>query len=372
MVELHPELASRVQVYKEKLVVPDRGATFVCLPADARALEGLDPSLALVDEAGVVDRAVYEVVALASGKRAASTVVCIGTPGPDPHVGVLVELRDYARTGPDDPTFVWREFSAAAFADHPVDCEHCWELANPALDDFLHRDAMQALLPPKTRESTFRRARLCQFVTDESGSFIPEGVWDRLSTGEDIPAGGEVVVSLDGSFNGDSTALLLTTVAPQPHMAVLGLWEAPAGDEHWRVPVAEVEDVIRASYRTWQVREIVADPFRWTRSLQALEAEGLPISEFPWSAARVTPACTDLYQAAIAGDLSHSGDADLSRHIRNAVVTEDARGVRIDKGKRNSTRHIDLAACAVMGHSRAVWLATRPQKKKRRAMGFAS
>jgi hypothetical protein len=47
MVELHPELERRVQVYQDHLYVPERGATFQVLPAVAKRLEGLDYSLAL-------------------------------------------------------------------------------------------------------------------------------------------------------------------------------------------------------------------------------------------------------------------------------------------------------------------------------------
>ena len=122
---------------------------------------------------------------------------------------------------------MWREFSAAGFEDHPPDCTHCWELANPALDDFLHRDALHALLPPKTRESTFRRARLCQFATDTDGTFLPAEVWNGLSTGKGVPDGAEVVIALDGSFSDDTTALLVGTVSTEPHFDVLAVWERP-------------------------------------------------------------------------------------------------------------------------------------------------
>jgi hypothetical protein len=43
-----------------------------------------------------------------------------------------------------------------------LDDEQAWALANPALDDFLHRDALRATLPPKMRENAFRRYRLGQ------------------------------------------------------------------------------------------------------------------------------------------------------------------------------------------------------------------
>ncbi len=193
-------------------VHPRTGRPFSLPTRRAKRLEGLDYTLALLDEAGVVNRDSYEVLTLAQGKREHSTLIAIGTPGPDPHNHVLADLRTYAADHPDDTSLVWREFSAAGFEDHPVDCQHCWELANPALGDFLHRDAMHALLPPKTREATFRRARLCQFATDTEGAFLPPGVWDGLSTGEPVPDGAEVVIALDGSFSDDTTALLVGTV----------------------------------------------------------------------------------------------------------------------------------------------------------------
>lgn len=366
MVELSEDLSSRVQVYKDRLIVPERGASFAVMPASPKALEGLDPSLAILDEIGVIDRDVYEVVSLAQGKRETSTLVGIGTPGPDAHNSVLTDLRNYAAAHPDDTSLVWREFSAAGFEHHPVDCQHCWELANPALDDFLHRDALQALLPPKTREATFRRARLCQFVTELEGAFLGPGVWDGLATGDGVPDGSDVVVALDGSFSDDTTALLVGTVDKHPHFDVVGVWERPEGREDWRVPIAQVEDAIRAAARRWHVVEIVADPFRWTRTLQSLEAEGLPVVEFPHSPNRLTAATADLLHACNNGELSHSGDERLAAHVAAAVVTEDARGVRLAKvNRKRNARKIDLAACLVMAHSRATWRATRKPARRR-------
>lgn len=371
MAELSQDLTSRCQVFKERLYIPARDAHFHCLPAEPKRLEGLDYNLAILDEAGVASRDSYEVLTLAQGKREQSTLVAIGTPGPDPHNNVLADLRGYALDHPEDRSLVWREFSAAGFPDHPVDCAHCWVLANPALDDFLHRDALHALLPPKTREATFRRARLCQFALDTEGKFLPSGVWDGLSTGRPVPAGAEVVIALDGSFSDDTTALLVATVSATPHFDTVKVWQRPAGDESYRVPIAEVEQEIRESCRRWRVAEIIADPFRWTRTLQALEAEKLPVVEFPHSPSRLTAATGDLYSAAVNGRISHSGDRQLGEHVAAAVIVEDARGIRLSKASRSSSaRKIDLAACLVMAHSRATWRATH--KKRRRARSFAA
>jgi phage terminase large subunit-like protein len=107
------------------------------------------------------------------------------------------------------------------------------------------------------------------------------------------------------------------------------------------------------------VREIVADPYRWTRSLQALEAEGLPVAEFPQSPSRMTPATTELYEAVVNRTVTHSGDARLARHLGNSVVRVDSRGTRLAKEHKHSLRRIDLAVASVMAHSRATWLAGR-------------
>lgn len=117
--------------------------------------------------------------------------------------------------------------------------------------------------------------------------------------------------------------------------------------------------------------EIIADPFRWTRTLQALEAEKLPVVEFPHSPARLTAATTDLYSAAVNGRMSHSGNPTLAAHIGAAFIIEDARGMRLSKGSRSRTApKIDLAACLVMAHSRATWRATH--KKRGKTRSFAS
>jgi phage terminase large subunit-like protein len=319
-----------------------------------KRLEGLDFTLAIVDEAGRVDQEVYEVVSLATGKQQASVVLAIGTPGPELDQTVLGRLRSYALDHPDDSLVVWREHSAAGFEDHPVDCRHCWELANPALGDFLARDGLQACLPPKMRESSFRRARLCQLTDQLEEAWLPPSAWAACTDAAgSIPDGAEVALAFDGSFNGDATCLVVATVDQRPHIDLVELWE-PDGRQ---VPVVDVEQAIRQACRRWRVLEIAADPFRWARSLQLLDQEGLPVLEYPQSPGRMTPATARFYEAVVNGQLTHSGDHRLARHIGNAVLREDARGARLAKERRDSLRRIDAAVAAVMAHDRAAALA---------------
>ncbi|WP_347958149.1 terminase large subunit domain-containing protein, partial [Gordonia aichiensis] len=60
MVELSPELAERCQVFKDRLYIPATDSSFAVYPASPAAAEGLDYVLAIVDEAGVVNRDLFE------------------------------------------------------------------------------------------------------------------------------------------------------------------------------------------------------------------------------------------------------------------------------------------------------------------------
>lgn len=365
MVRANPELESRVRVTKDRMET-EREGSFVCLPASPASLEGLDYDFAIVDEIGRVSHETWEVIALAQGKAERSTVIGIGTPGPNED-SVLARLRAHWLAHPEDTTQVYREHSAADFVDHPVSCEHCWELANPALDDFLHRDALRALLPPKMTEAHFRRVRLAQPVGPVEDSLFDAETWDGLLSEGAIPDGAEVVIALDGSLKDDATALVVGTVAKVPHFDKLGVWERPPGDDSWRVPVFEVEDCIRAAAKRWKVREVAYDPYLWTRSAQALESEGLPMVEFRQSPARQTAATTDLHSAGVNGRFTQSGDPDLRRHVLAATVLDTGTGgLRITKaGRARHAKKIDLCTALMMAHSRATWLASQQKPRKR-------
>jgi phage terminase large subunit-like protein len=178
MVELEPELGARVQIFKDHLYVPATDSVLMALPADPGALQGWDPSLAIVDELHVVNDDTFEAMSARAGKRDQSLLLAISTPpkqGQDD--SVMRRLVDHGREQAD-PSFYFAEFAAPAGC--PVDDEAAWAVANPALDDFLHRDALRATLPPKMRENAFRRYRLGQWVSQED-AWLPDGAWARCA-----------------------------------------------------------------------------------------------------------------------------------------------------------------------------------------------
>jgi len=140
---------------------------------------------------------------------------------------------------------------------------------------------------------------------------------------------------------------------------VIGHWERPIDDAHWRVPIEEVEGRMLDLAMLYDVVEICCDPFRWQRSMEVWRSAGLPVVEFNQTPQRMVPATAALYDAVIQSRLRHAGDARLSRHIANATPQYSRHGIMLRKG-RESNKKIDLAVAAIMAWSRAMTISTPP------------
>jgi len=230
---------------------------------------------------------------------------------------------------------------------------------------------------PSTSESLARRFYLNQVWAGVNEEWLPVGSWAAVERTGPVPPGADVILGVDGSFNDDSTGVVVASCGETPHIDVVGVWEPdPTSEELRTVPIDEVEKKIRDACRTWRVREIVFDPYRWARTMQALLAEGLPVVEYPQSPERMVTACQRFQTAVVNGTLTHSGNLALARHVGNAVVRENSRGKRIVKETKWSPRKIDLAVAAVMAHDRAAgrpsvgagWLSYMRQQLSRQEM----
>jgi phage terminase large subunit-like protein len=358
MVDLSPELSDRAQVYAGRIKVPGRDAEAVALPASPDKLQGLDPTLAVVDELAEVAPATYEALDLALGKRAESRVVAISTPGGD-REGPLWRLVEHGRRHPDDPRLWLREWSAPEGC--ALDDEEAWGDANPALDLFLDREALRSNLVT-SREDSFRTYRLGQW-TGAVGSWLPWGTWEPLARDRVLEPGERIVVGFDGSASGDSTALVASTLDPDPFVAVLGVWE-DSGDPRWRVPRAEVLDTVREVMGRYDVAELAADPWGWRTELEELERT-YPGRVLQWPTnvvGRMAPATDRTYALVAEGRLTHDGDEALARHVRNTVARRTPQGDVPTKAGKSSPRKIDLCVAMILAVDRAAWHRGRPAR----------
>lgn len=363
MVELSEELLERIKVFKERLEVPATDSTMMAVASEQSAVEGEDLTLGIIDELGFTDRDVYE-AALLSLKRPGSKLLGIGTPS-TPRMrekSPFLDLVTSARAG--DPSISLVEFAAPAGSD-PLDWEAI-KAGNPALSDFLDADTVRAQLPPKVSMSEHKRARLGWWLDQAEGeNFMPSEVWEKCARpGVAIPKGTPVIVSVDASQRHDATVVMIASVSPKPHLEVAGFWWGD-GDPDFEVPISEVEDLVFDLAEEYRVREVTADPWGLSRSLQIWDNAGLPVTKFSQSTGRMSPALLEFRTAALEEQVTHADDSRLNRHMLAALLVESGRGYKVSKPTKD--QHVDAAVAAVMAYSRAFWLGSKKKQKKNRS-----
>jgi phage terminase large subunit-like protein len=361
MVRLHPELSELLTVYKDTIHNPKTGSVYRALSSDAFSKEGLNPTLVCFDELHAQpNRELFDVMSLAMGARIEPMLVAITTAGVKSDSSgkdsICFSLYEYGKRislgEVDDPSFFFAWWEANNDGDYRD--PNSWKEANPGFDDIVAADDFASAIL-RTPEAEFKTKRL-NIWTSTSDTWLPHGAWDVLAADHEIPDGSDVVLGFDGSFNGDCTAIVAVSVGEVPHIMPVAVWEKPdEADASWQIPVLEVEDAIRAAATRWQVLEIACDPYRWARTFQILDDEGLPVVTFPQTASRMTPATTRFFESVVNSTLTHNGDARLARHIANAQLRTDNRGSRLAKEAKGSKRRIDLAVSSVMALERASW-----------------
>jgi len=361
MVRLHPELSELLTVYKDTIHNPKTGSVYRALSSDAFSKEGLNPTLVCFDELHAQpNRELFDVMSLAMGARIEPMLVAITTAGvKSDNSGkdsICFSLYEYGKRialgEVVDPSFFFAWWEANN--DNDYRSKTSWRESNPGFNDIVAADDFASAIL-RTPEAEFKTKRL-NIWTSTSDTWLPHGAWDVLSDDHEIPDGTDVVLGFDGSFNGDCTAIVAVSVEAVPHIMPVAVWEKPdEADASWQIPVLEVEDAIRAAATRWQVLEIACDPYRWARTFQVLDDEGLPVVTFPQTASRMTPATTRFFESVVNKTLTHNGDARLARHIGNAQLRTDNRGSRLAKEAKGSKRRIDLAVSSVMALERASW-----------------
>lgn len=357
MVRMSPALSDACMIRDAQATIIDRssGSVYRALAADSATAEGYNPSFVVFDEVHVQPNSkLWDVMVNGSGTRERAMILGITTAGYDLDslCGKLYKMGKNG--GVQGFTFHWYEPAAN-------DCdwldEAVWYEANPGLGDFQILDDFRASAAEafaRGAENSFRRYRLNQW-TGSIEAWLPFGAWSKLADpNAPLEDGEEVVLGFDGSFSGDSTGIVAcTTTRERPHIVTLARWERPDGAEGWRVDISEVEATIVELCKTYAVREVACDPYRWQRSMQVLEDQGIPITEYlTTSPARMVRATTIFADYVHDGRLSHDGDPYLARHLANVKIKSDAKGPRVVKGTTNA--HIDLAVAAIIALDRAV------------------
>ena len=376
MVELDPILSSKLHVLRDVIEYAETGSFLRVLSSDASRAEGYNFSTVLFDEIHVQpDDRLWSTVNLGSGARKNPLVLGISTAGTRTDSrgqdSLCYKLWQYGKrleSGEQkDDAFYFRSFSAPEELEW--DSVEAAREANPAYGDFLDPEDFAAAARSIPRHE-YETKRLCRWVYS-ADPYLPAGTWEACADkGLQLLPEDRIVIGFDGSFSSDSTAIVGCRISDQS-LFVLGHWERPIdGDLAWRVPVEEVEARMMQLCSSYAVQEIVCDPFRWQRSMEAWTQSGLPVVEFPQSPSRMVPATAGFYDAVVNGNLKHDGDARIARHASNATPYYSRSGLMVKKESKNSLKRIDLIVAAIMAHSRACTLATALAPKPRAAVEY--
>ena len=219
-----------------------------------------------------------------------------------------------------------------------------------------------------TSEQTARADFLNQ-ITHASDSYLSQPEWAAVADATKVVADREqITIGFDGSRGRargkpDATALIGCRVS-DGHLFELGVWEAPdgPGETEWQPPMTAIEAAVRNAFTRYRVVGAYMDPAKdWRSHVNAWEATwggsvSVRVSKdhpFEWW---MTGGRTGLVQRAVEqfegavrnGDLTHSGEYALTRHMLNARRRIKAGKLGLGKENDYSPRKIDAAVAAVL------------------------
>lgn len=168
-----------------------------------------------------------------------------------------------------------------------------------------------------------------------------------------VPDGAQIVLGFDGARYHDSTGIVGTHI-PSGYQWVVAAWECPyKSEERWEVPENEVDAAIIEAFDRWDVWRLYADPPYWESYVAQWAGKFGEKRVVEWWTNRYKPMAYALrayFNAMVSGEVCHSGDVALARHIGNAyrrdtkLRDEDGKPLWIIQKERAKSPHkIDLA-----------------------------
>lgn len=210
---------------------------------------------------------------------------------------------------------------------------------------------IEALLPrdPGQAERWFLNRK-----NASEGRAFDMDVWDsRADTEHRVPDRALVVVGVDGARFRDALVMVATEVETGFQWP-LGVWERPeAAGPDYEHPFDQVDGAMVDSFSRFQVWRAYIDPQHIDHLLSTWQGRWGDKCVMPWWTNRPKQAAWAIrgFEDAIgSGDLSHNGDRDIRRHMRNAVrmklnvYDDEGRQMHsLQKDRHSSPRKIDGA-----------------------------
>lgn len=210
---------------------------------------------------------------------------------------------------------------------------------------------------PTADKSYLERVWLNRLVRGSEKAFDTE-LWKELVQPYTPAAGAMITLGFDGARFRDSTAIVATEISTG-FQWLAGLWERPLlSKQDWEVPVSEVNERVDYLFNQYDVFRFYCDPPYWETSVAEWAGKYGSERVTEWWTNRIKQmsyAVAAFNTAIGAGELSHSGDEGLTRHIGNATRAynnfrdDDGRPLwTIYKERPDSPHKIDAAMAAIL------------------------
>lgn len=370
MVAMEPELASRSITYTgiatPRIVVPYNDAELFPISNEPDGLQGLDPSLGVVDEIGFQPVESWNALQLAQGKRPRSLVVGLGTPGVDQENALWMLRTLWHERGGNVTGMRFREYATPLrFA---IDDREGWRIGNPAIRaGFLSIDALERAYQ-RTDEGSFRIFKLGQWWEGHDSWLGSDGrrIWDELTDPWRPLADAPTWIGIDVGLRRDSTAVVWVQRRADGKLHAWSKLWIPTKDAP--VDVTDVMAHIRDLANRYRVEAVAFDPRFFDVPAKMLADERVKMVEVPQSPERMTPICGTLLEVIKRGDLKHDDDPGLRAHVLNAKARQSQRGFTLEKLK--STGRIDACIALALAVDRAIHQPPKKPRPPRAVVGF--
>ena len=379
-----PRLHSMFYVTTQQ--IEGRKGILKALASKSKTQDGLNPSLALVDEAAAItDANQIHVIESGMGARDAPLMLFLTTA--QPIRSTLFRSRyEIAKRGLGDGDLPVSTFAMLYELDEPeeVDDPDCWIKANPNLGVSVTRRSLGDALDKAKDNPRAWGLTLCKYFniwSQYETAWLPLIAWEKCE-GE-IVRDGPAYIGLDLAENRDLAAACIIwdnggdrysvdwqfwtprrslKLYPPDDAAVL---EAAAlASDGGVLELIDGPVVPRDTVREWvvdkcahnDVRKIGTDPWHAKQLTAELEDLGLPILSVSQSSAMLTDPIKQVEGYIVLGNITHRGYRIMSWMMSNVVaLTRPSGGISLIKPNGEDHRKIDGIAAMITGFAAVDW-----------------
>lgn len=376
-----------VGVYTNTISQDKTSSVFQPLSADARTLDGLNVHLAVLDElAQHKTREVYDVIETGTGKRSQPLMWMITTAGPD-QGGIGYEIHDYAEkilkgVMNDD------SFFTIIYTIDPGDdwtSESTWKKANPNWGRSVQPVTINQLAEKAQQVPSFQNSFKMKHLniwTNASVSWLSTTHWDRqkIKVIEEEFAGEECMIGLDLASKVDIAALVKIFrrpaemsgkynyyIIPKLYIPENSIQEKRHGNYDGWVASGEliatpgdvidfkyIEEDLEEAVEKYSIIDVPFDPWQATQLAQRMEANGVPMVEFPATVRNFSEPMKEFEALVRQGYLHHDGNMCFNWMVANLLVKEDRKGNIFPRKEREQNK-IDGPVAAIMALARWIY-----------------